>query len=152
EQVCQAPPSGTGLIDFLEYTHSTPPPERKGPTKRESRLLAFVLVAGREPRLVHLGPAKAIDEAGQAWRKAVVAYHAPDQAGPELARLVWQPLQVHLTGVQSVLIAPDGPVCGLPFAALPGTKPGSYLIEEWSIGYVTSGRHILELAAAERPA
>jgi CHAT domain-containing protein len=35
----------------------------------------------------------------------------------------------------------------LPFAALPGRKPGTYLIEELAIGYVTSGRHLLELDA-----
>jgi CHAT domain-containing protein len=49
--------------------------------------------------------------------------------------------------VDTVLIAPDGVLCGLPFAALPGRKDGTYLVEEFTIGYVTSGRHLLELNA-----
>lgn len=74
-------------------------------------------------------------------------------AASELIRLVWQPLRKHLGNATIVLIAPDGALCGLPFAALPGSKPGSFLIEEVAIGYVTSGRHLLELAAdTDRPA
>jgi hypothetical protein len=44
-------------------------------------------------------------------------------------------------------VAPDGPLAFVPFAALPGSKPGTYLVEEVTLGYVTSGRHLLELAA-----
>jgi CHAT domain-containing protein len=41
----------------------------------------------------------------------------------------------------------------LPFAALPGSQPSSYLLEEVALGYVTSGRQLLELAiSAGRPA
>src|SRR5262249_35760966 len=32
---------------------------------------------------------------------------------------------------------------------LPGRRAGSYLVEELAIGYVTSGRHLLELDAAK---
>src|SRR5262249_13587911 len=59
----------------------------------------------------------------------------------------WEPLQKHLGEATTVLVAADGPLSGLPFAALPGSKPGSYLLEEITIGYVTSGRHLLELDA-----
>jgi CHAT domain-containing protein len=47
-----------------------------------------------------------------------------------------------------VLIAPDGALCSLPFAALPGRTPGSFLLEEVAIGHVGSGRHLLQLAQA----
>ena len=43
---------------------------------------------------------------------------------------MWDKLVPHLDGAKTVLISPDGPLTGLPFAALPGQKPGSYLVED----------------------
>jgi CHAT domain-containing protein len=146
EEVQKALPAGTALIDFVHYTHGTPPPKGKGRWVVEDRLLAFVITPDRQPVLIKLGPAKPIDKAGQAWRKAMIQYQALDKTGKELAGLLWQQLQPHLGKAHTVLISPDGPVCSLPFAALPGKRAGSYLVEELAIGYVTSGRQLLELA------
>jgi CHAT domain-containing protein len=106
-----------------------------------------VLARGRKPVLVDLGPLAPIQKQVRAWRQAVTDNQSPAKPGQELARLLWQPLGKHLKNVEAVLIAPDWLLCGLPFAALPGSKPGTYLIEELAIGYVTSGRHLLELDA-----
>src|SRR5262249_50288688 len=51
----------------------------------------------------------------------------------------------------TVLISPDGVLAQFPFAALPGSKPGSYLVEELSIGYVASGHQLVELARQAKP-
>jgi CHAT domain-containing protein/Tfp pilus assembly protein PilF len=142
-------PAGTALVDFVSYTHFTPPPKGKGRLVIEEKLLAFVITPDQEPVAIKLGPAEAIDKAVQVWRKAMVQYQGLDQTGKELARLLWQPLQPHLRKVKTVLLSPDGPVCGLPFAALPGKRAGTYLVEELAIGYVTSGRQLLELDAAK---
>src|SRR5207248_1252234 len=69
----------------------------------------------------------------------------------QLVHAVWRPLVPHLDGVHTVLIAPDGLLCGLPFAALPGEAPNSFLVEQWTFGVVVSGRQVLELAADEIP-
>ena len=70
-----------------------------------------------------------------------------------MGRLVWGPLRPHLGDARIVLIAPDGSLSFLPFAALPGCKPGSYLIEDLAIGYVASGRSAIEsLADPQGPA
>jgi CHAT domain-containing protein len=53
---------------------------------------------------------------------------------------VWKPLEPHLAGVETVLIAPDSALNRLPFAALPGRQPGSI-----AIGYVTSGRDLIDI-------
>jgi len=58
--------------------------------------------------------------------------------------LLWQPLQQHLGGVATVLISPDGPLTRFPFAALPGKRPDSFLLEDLAIGYVTSGRQVVD--------
>jgi CHAT domain-containing protein len=149
-QVAKALPPRTALIDFLVYTHWQPSRTRKGIFEVEERLLAFVLRAGKdEPVCVPLGGAAALDRLVRAWRRPLTA-ERPTQPDPALAaalrRRLWLPLQKHLAGARAVLIAPDGFLCGLPFAALPGKGAGTYLLEELSIGYVSSGRHLLELA------
>ncbi len=65
-------------------------------------------------------------------------------AAAELGRRVWEPLRPHLGDARTVLIAPDGSLSFFPFAALPGRRPGSYLIEDLAIGYVASGRLAVE--------
>ena len=37
EQLQRVLPKGTALVDFLEYTHSTPPPDRKGPVRARAK-------------------------------------------------------------------------------------------------------------------
>jgi tetratricopeptide (TPR) repeat protein len=146
--VTRAVLAGAALVDFLEYQHWIPQPARKGHFRTERRLVAFVLTHDRPVVCVPLGPAEPVDQAVQDWRRTAADGTAlPDTgAAAELARRVWQPLRKHLAGVSTVLIAPDAALCSLPFGALPGSKPGTYLLEEYAIGYVTSGRHLLELA------
>jgi CHAT domain-containing protein len=149
KQVAEALPPQTALVDFLEYTHYGPPPEGKGGFTKEDRLLAFVLACGREPVCLPLGPAQPVAQAVRAWRRPVQSSppgRLDDKAAGALLRRVWQPLHKHLAGATTVLLAPDGALTALPFAALPGRKPGSYLLEEVAVGYVTSGRQLLELA------
>jgi CHAT domain-containing protein len=77
-----------------------------------------------------------------AWRRALGAHQsqALNTAALDLYRRVWEPLRTHLAGARTVLIAPDGDLVKFPFAALPGSRPGSYLVEDLAIGYVSSGR------------
>jgi CHAT domain-containing protein/tetratricopeptide (TPR) repeat protein len=147
KQVADALPAKTAFIDFLFYRHSSPPPEGKGALLTETKLLAFVLIRGQKPSLVRFQATEKITQELHNWRQAVVNRQPPDKPARELSRRLWQPLRKHLKGVEAVLIAPDGPLCGLPFAALPGRKADTYLVEELAFGYVTSGRHLLELNA-----
>jgi CHAT domain-containing protein len=143
-------PADAVLIDFLQYRHfldSTPP---RVTMERQPRLVAFVVRRGRPPVLVPLGRVDAVERAAGAWRRALVASQQGrpavlDRPGEELARLVWRPLAAHVQGARTVLIAPEGPLCSVPFAALPGGRPGSYLLEDFTIGYVPSGRWLGDL-------
>ncbi len=51
-------------------------------------------------------------------------------------RLVWKPLQPHLKDARLVLVSPDGVLTRLPFAALPGSKKDSYLLEDMALAIV----------------
>jgi CHAT domain-containing protein len=48
-----------------------------------------------------------------------------------------------IADARTVLVAPDGGQ--MSWAVLPGRQPGSYLIEDVAIGYVTSGRQVVEI-------
>jgi CHAT domain-containing protein len=67
------------------------------------------------------------------------------RAAQELRQAIWAPLQKHLGGVKTVVVAPDGALCQFPLPALPGGKAGAFLIEEVGIAQVASGRQLLEL-------
>ncbi len=125
EGIRRALPKGAALLDFYLY-------ERVGRRRGELRLGCFVVRPGRPARFVPLGPALPVHDAAVAWREAITSGKAGPRSGAEAARLVWAPLQKHLAGVTSALVSPDGPLCHLPFAALPGAK-ADYLIEEMAV-------------------
>jgi CHAT domain-containing protein/Tfp pilus assembly protein PilF len=150
-EVAAALPPDTVLIDFVVYRHFTPPAERNW--TQERRLLAFVLAKGRAVVGVELKEIDGIARAITAWREAVTKGQHPGTPAAELSRRLWAPLREHVGKAGLVLIAPDGALTALPFAALPGSKAGTYLLEETAIGYLSSGRQLLEQEAdTDRPA
>ena len=141
EQLQVALPRDAALIDVLEYTHFSPPPERKGEPKprappdrvrgpaRSSDCTGGTGAAGADPggdRFLAADP------------EARSAGAQDEQNGPaaRLRRLVWSPLEEHLAGVATVLVSPDGALGLVPLTALPGKAAGSYLIEEYTIALV----------------
>ncbi|CAK9087156.1 Nephrocystin-3 [Durusdinium trenchii] len=101
-------PRGSVLVDFLESS---------------GRLLAFVVTADEVER--DLTPL--IDT----WRTEILNGQGTDSdAAHALRDRLWEPLAPHLGEAQTVLLAPDGVLTSLPFAALPGSEPGRYLLEE----------------------
>jgi hypothetical protein len=82
-----------------------------------------------------------------AWHEARAQGRSGDlsRAAEELGRRVWEPLRRDLGDARTVLIGPDGSLTAFPFAALPGQRPGTYLIEDLAMGYVDSGRDALKL-------
>lgn len=137
------------FVDYLQYTHVEARVEKDTFLKSEPRLLAVVIRPGTAPVLVHLGPLGRVSAAATHWRKAVGEGVVP-QSGDELADLIWRPVQRHLDGIKVVIVSPDGPVCGVPLAALPGARVDSVLLEEFAFGYVMSARHWLERSLGKR--
>jgi len=149
-EVAAALAPGSVLVDLLDYKHASPPEGGKGPLRWERRLVAFVLRRGQAPVLVPLGASGPINEAVLAWRGALVAgTPEPMQAAAlELSRCIWEPLKPHLEGATTALVAPDGALVYFPLAALPGRRPGTYLVEDLAIGYVSSAHRLVETLAA----
>jgi CHAT domain-containing protein len=113
-------------------------------------------VIGRSRRL-ELGPLAPIHQTIDAWRPLLrrekpAPRDANDDPAKELRRRIWEPLEPHLAGVTTVLVAPDGALGLVPLSALPGKKEGSYLIEEYTIALVPVPRMFAGTTAQERRA
>ena len=145
-QVQAALPRDVALIDFLEYTQFSPPPEGRGNMKGERRLLAFVVRPNRPLALLDLGavPSSAAVKRWLATRGRRVAARGSEDPAVALRGWIWQPLEPYLEGVQTVLVSPDAALGKLPLAALPGRQPGTYLIEERAIAIVPVPQALLE--------
>ena len=70
--------------------------------------------------------------------------------GVKLRELMWEKLQPQLHGAKTVLLSPDGATARFPWAALPGEKPDTYLVEEMAVDIVPIPRLLPELLAAPR--
>jgi CHAT domain-containing protein len=103
-----------------------------------------VLLPGQEAKLVALGDAKAIDDAIAAWRKHIDSGEA-SLAPAKLRELVWAKIAKELPlETKRVYLCPDGDLARLPFAALPGARQGTILLEDHYVAVVPSGQWLLE--------
>jgi CHAT domain-containing protein/Tfp pilus assembly protein PilF len=121
EAVAKALPEGAVLVDYLFHG---------------SALTAFVHRKGKPVARALIKDARRIELAAQSWHKALVSGKAGTAEGQVLKKLIWSPLEKHLEGTKVVLISPDSVLGTVPFAALPGKKPGTYLIEELAVAVV----------------
>jgi CHAT domain-containing protein len=111
--------------------------------------VAYVLRRDGEIGYKELGDAKAMDTAIVALRNA-----SRDPNRMDVKRLarsvdakVFQPLRPLLGGKNRLLISPDGSLNLIPFAELVD-ESGRYIVERYSISYLTSGRDLLRLQVA----
>jgi CHAT domain-containing protein len=141
-------------VDLVRYLHFQLDAKQVG--LRGARKLpsyaAFVLSRDRTSRRVELGPAEPIDQAVHAWRAALTKYPKSETKKPKaeqsemvLRRLVWESLAGHLpAGTRTIYLAPDGALTQLPWAALPGQRPGTVLLEDYALAVVPHGQLLLE--------
>ncbi len=143
-------PANSALIEFAYFTPIDPKTEKSEPP----RYVAYLLAAKGQPNWVDLGEAAPIDRAIEAWRKALRNPNRTDVK--RFARAVdeqlMQPVRAILNDLQgnanNLLISPDGSLNLIPFAALVDER-NQYLLERYSIAYLTSGRDLLRLQTSE---
>jgi len=88
----------------------------------------------------------------EAWRRDLLAGRE-GRSGGVLCRLVWLPVAGLLpAGTSAVYLCPDGALARIPWAALPGGKPGAFLLEDYALAVVPHGPFLLDqLTAPSRP-
>ena len=140
--VKSAIPAGAALIEFGRYRPLAP----TASAEPAARYAAYVLSADGDARWADLGDAAAIDGALEQWRLALRDPNRSDVR--RLARdadvKLMQPVRTLLGASTHLLVSPDGPLNLVPFAALVD-EAGRYLVERYTVTYLTSGRDLLRL-------
>jgi CHAT domain-containing protein/Tfp pilus assembly protein PilF len=143
-------PPDAALVEFVSYYPGKP---ENGDWETQS-YVAYVLGNHGEPAWIDLGFAAEIDKAVNELRAVL---HWDDkkkslsdierEVKPKaraLDRLIMQPVRKLLGNKRTLLISPDGALNLVPFAALVDEQ-GKYLIESYSLTYLTTGRDLLRL-------
>lgn len=148
DAVKRAIPSESALVEFIAYRPYNPGgigyKNRFGPT----RYAAYILTSdSKEPEFVDLGEAQPIDVKAVEWR-SLLGKEADEkdikQAGHALYLKLFAPLMQYLQGRKRILLAPDGNLNFIQFAALVDEQD-RYLVEDYELSYLTSGRELLRM-------
>jgi CHAT domain-containing protein/Tfp pilus assembly protein PilF len=139
-------PINSTLVEFVVFT----PRELRNGKNKPPRYLAYLLPARGQPKYVDLGEAATIDRAVGVWRKALRNPNRIDtkQLGRAADEKIMRPIRSLLGETRHLLIAPDGQLNLIPFAALVDEHK-RYLVERYTISYLTSGRDLLRLQTPE---
>jgi CHAT domain-containing protein len=146
EAVRAAIPLDAALIEFASYRPFNAKATKGGKVYGQPHYVAYVLRSEGEIEWRELGDSQAIDRAIASLRKALRNPGRADvkRRARAVDAKVLQPLRPLLGGMRRLLISPDGALNLIPFAALVDER-GRYLVERYSISYLTSGRDLLRL-------
>ena len=146
EAVREAIPSDAALLEFVAYRPFNP----KGQTDAEQygnlRYGVYVLHRTGTARGIDLGEANVIDGLVDKLRTELGDPSRNDvrQLTQVLADKVFRPIEALVAGDKHLLISPDGQLNLIPFEALLDAQ-GRYLLERFSVTYLTTGRDLLRM-------
>lgn len=113
---------------------------------------------------IHLGSAKPIESSLAKWRQTLQlagdrglilkpgrlvdgeSFSSPGETpAVKLRTEVWMKIEPHLAGHKRVVLIPDGDLHFLPWSALPGRDPGTFLIEEYALSTAQDGQQLFQI-------
>src|SRR5262249_43994281 len=155
----EALPTNTAVVDFLTYTyfqHDKEKPGREG-QKRTPSYVAFVITRDKISR-VELNEAAPINKAVHLWREGIQkSKRVPADLAQDVRDLVWAKVRAELPpNIKTVYIAPDMDLTAVPWAAVPGDKEKTILLEDFAVAVIPHAHFLLdhlwpEDAAPKRP-
>jgi len=139
-------PEDSALLEFVVFRPFDAREDRYEDAYAAPHYAAYVVRKDAAARGFDLGPSGAIDNAIAGLREAL-----RDPARGDLRRRaramdqqVLGPLQAAIGNARRLLVSPDGNLNLLPFEALIDAR-GRFRIEDYAIGYLTSGRDLLRM-------
>jgi CHAT domain-containing protein/Tfp pilus assembly protein PilF len=139
-------PDNGALLEFVTYKPLSP----KGITAKERygerSYVVYVIRKRGEIEWKELGGAQAIDGAVDALREALRDPQRKDakQLARALDDKIMRPVRALIGDATQLIVSPDGELNLIPLAALVDEQ-GHYLIEHYSLSYLTSGRDLLRI-------
>lgn len=134
-------PVGSALIDY--YAFDAAPIGGRS----DWRLGCFVsrpFVTHRQKSVAYrdLGALPSVVELARRWNDDIRSGTGglDPRVSSELRKRLWDPLQSLLDGANVIFVSPNSELAAIPFAALPGSKPKSFLIEDVSLVMVPTPR------------
>jgi CHAT domain-containing protein len=139
-------PADAALVELMLYQPFNPKATKPDEYRGTPRYVAYVLHTTGEPKWVDLGEAAPINQAVEDFRKALrsTRYSNVKPVARTLDELLMQPVRKLLGNTRTVLLSPDSQLNLIPFAALVDEN-NRYLVENYSISYLSSGRDLLRL-------
>jgi CHAT domain-containing protein/Tfp pilus assembly protein PilF len=146
EGVQAALPEDAALLEFAIFRPFDPKAELNADAYGPPHYAAYVVRKDAAPRGVDLGPTAAIDQAIGVLRQAVRDRTRTDVNAHARAvyEVLLRPLRTAYGDVSRLLVSPDGALNLVPFEVLVDEE-GRYLIERFSVSYLSSGRDLLRL-------
>jgi len=143
-------PADTVLIDFVRFTHFE---YGKAGEKRTPRYLAFVVSKEKIGWVILNDTAEEIDQAVKSWREAITQRKkVPADIPTRVRELVWEKISKELpASIKTLYICPDSALCRLPWAALPGDKPDTILLEQYAIATIPHAPFLLDKLWPQEP-
>ncbi|MEP6911944.1 MAG: CHAT domain-containing protein, partial [bacterium] len=146
ESVQAAIPGDTALVEIASYRPFNAQAKNRSERYGAARYGAYVLGKEGQPGWVDLGDAAVIDSDVATLRKALISPRSTNarQTGQALFGKVMQPILPLIGDIHRLFLSPDGDLNLIPFGALVDDQD-RYLVENYSITYLTSGRDLLRL-------
>jgi len=145
EAVQQLIPADAALVELVLYRPFNPKAKKTDERWGIPRYVAYVLHHTGEPQWVDLGEAEPINQSVEDFGNAFKS-DASDvkPVARALDEKLMQPIRKLLGNTRNVLLSPDSQLNLIPFAALVDEN-NRYLVENYSINYLSSGRDLLRL-------
>ncbi len=146
EKIQQQIPADTALVELLRYRPFNPK-ATEGKRFGKPHYAAYILYPNGEIKAIDLGEAEAIDDTVETLRAPLRVPNLRNlktlqREARELDKLVMQPVRQLLGETKTILLSPDAALNLIPFEALVDEN-NQYLVENYQITYLTSGRDLL---------
>jgi len=150
-EIQAAIPDNAVLVEFAVYQPISPKTfefaseKRSDPTAGKPRYVAYVISQGAVKR-AEIGNTAEIDKMVNAFREALRDPKRSDvrQIARRLDEKLVRPVRTVTGSLTRLILSPDGQLNLMPFEALVDEK-GRYLVEDYSISYLSSGRDLLRM-------
>ena len=153
EAVQQNIPADAALVEFTLWLPFDRAKRGANKFEMKPRYVAYLLFGSGNPQLIDLGDFREISilavKLHNLQRQPLAEIPEVRRAARELDELVMRPVRRRLGGRTRLLISPERYLNLIPFAALVDER-GRYLINNYRISYLTSGRDLLRLQLARR--